>query len=60
MRISAFEDADLSSQPQVRPGKCDAMLFPSGIVIGTDALCCSGLCLMVVTGLHSLCIAVWW
>ena len=30
VRISAYDDADLSAQPSVRAGKCDMMLFPSG------------------------------
>ncbi|CAK0734722.1 hypothetical protein CVIRNUC_000472 [Coccomyxa viridis] len=30
VRISAYEDADPTSHPQSRPGKCDMMLFPSG------------------------------
>lgn len=30
VRISAYEEADLSAQHPARAGKCDMMLFPSG------------------------------
>ncbi|CAL5225505.1 g8334 [Coccomyxa viridis] len=50
VRISAFENADLSSHSQIRPGKCDAMLFPSGMwVKGLDQEALPGVIAAVVS-----------